>query len=108
MSAEPSSPFVPDPTTRGALEPGLERVSGPYQGFFLASYSVRCDLAYVGYTKICRTQPVDIWDCAAATKVASLPCDTEIDAVDSADEIAKQLISTMREKTGHGVSLIQL
>lgn len=108
MSAEPSSPFVPDPTTRGALEPGLERVSGPYQGFFLASYSVRCDLAYVGYTKICRTQPVDIWDCTAATKVASLPCDTEIDAVDAADEIAKQVISTMREKTGQGISWIRL
>lgn len=88
-----------------ALAADIERVTGPFQGYFLASYAVKSNGAFVGYSKICPARPDDVWECQASQKVGSLPCSNELDAVDAADVLAMQLIACLAP---HGDSLRNL
>ena len=48
-----------------ALTTKQERVTGPFEGFFIASYGCRIDGLgdeYIGSFKICETRPVSYWD----------------------------------------------
>lgn len=77
----------------GELGTRLERVSGPFHGYFLASYAVRWLEGYVGYVKICAAPPTSVWECDARQKVSSQMCDRDEDALDAAELIAKLLIT---------------
>jgi hypothetical protein len=60
-----------------------ERISGPLRRHFFASYALVCCGGFVGYSKICRKPPRDVWECEAIFKVG-------VDVVDSADEAMRR------------------
>lgn len=51
----------------------MERISGPHQGFYIASYA--CDAgaddgSFLGYAKICRRRPGSYWDANCLLKLS--------------------------------------
>jgi hypothetical protein len=52
----------------------MERITGPVQGYWLASYTVETAQGHFGYAKVCATQPRNVWDgTPARVKVACGP-----------------------------------
>jgi len=49
----------------------MERISGPYKGYFIAAYTVGTEPNFVGYAKICITEPQDVWNAPAVEKLLS-------------------------------------
>lgn len=49
----------------------MERISGPYKGYFIAAYTVGNEPNFVGYAKICATEPQDVWNAATVEKLLS-------------------------------------
>lgn len=41
---------------------GIERISGPWRGYWVAAYTVEFDEHCVGYAKICLQRPDTVWD----------------------------------------------
>ena len=39
----------------------MERITGPYMGFFIAAYTVENDTGHVGYAKVCPLEPDSVW-----------------------------------------------
>ena len=35
----------------------MERISGPYKGYFIAAYTVQAGPTFVGYAKVCEQNP---------------------------------------------------
>lgn len=54
---------------RGDLDVAGERITGPLRRHFFASYALASCDGFVGYAKICRKPPEDIWGCEAILKV---------------------------------------
>jgi hypothetical protein len=51
----------------------MERISGPFNGFFIATYA--CETGgpgpnWLGYSKICRGRPDNYWDAHCCAKVS--------------------------------------
>jgi hypothetical protein len=51
----------------------MERITGPFNGFFIATYA--CETggptpSYLGYSKICRGRPDNYWDAHCCAKVS--------------------------------------
>lgn len=38
----------------------LERVTGPYQGYYIAAFSTSAEVGYVGHALICNERPGDV------------------------------------------------
>ena len=51
----------------------MERITGPYLGYYLAAYAVATDDGFVGFAKICPDKPGDVWLCSASDKVGTGP-----------------------------------
>lgn len=49
----------------------MERITGPFHGFFVAAYTVRTDEDFHGYAKICASRPKDPWACRPFLKVTT-------------------------------------
>jgi hypothetical protein len=50
----------------------MERITGPYQGFYIASYACETGAPgerFLGYAKICRRRPDSYWDAYCLVKV---------------------------------------
>jgi hypothetical protein len=49
----------------------MERITGPHQGFYIASYASETGGAggYLGYAKICRRRPESYWDANCLVKM---------------------------------------
>ena len=77
-----------------------ERITGPYEGFFVAAYAVESSGAFHGYAKICAGRPKDVWDCTACDKIAGPASTTPDDALVRAEECARYLVAELaRGKT---------
>jgi hypothetical protein len=74
----------------------MERISGPYKGYFIAAYSVEAGAYFVGYAKVCSEQPEDVWNTSAVEKLTSAPgCRTELEAVAAAERKARNVIADL-------------
>lgn len=50
----------------------MERIVGPYEGFYIASYACETGAPgphYLGYSKICRRRPDSYWDAQCMVKL---------------------------------------
>jgi hypothetical protein len=84
----------------------MERISGPYKGYFIAAYSVEAGAYFVGYAKVCSEQPDDVWNTTAVEKLTSAAgCRTELEAVAAAERKARNAIAELTsdwDPTGPG------
>ena len=72
----------------------MERISGPYKGYFIAAYTVEAGGQFVGYAKVCAEEPDSVWNPQPVEKLTSAPgCRTELEAVLAAEQKARQAIA---------------
>ena len=71
----------------------LKRITGPWQEYFIAAYTVEFGDSVVGYAKISRNKPRTPWDeTKSVTKVSSKGA-TAKDALNGAEAAARALIA---------------
>jgi hypothetical protein len=66
----------------------MERVTGPFNGFYIATYASETggpQPRYLGYSKICRGRPENYWDAHCCAKISgerfhSTPHEAVVDA----------------------------
>lgn len=74
----------------------MERITGPYKGFFIAAYSVATGASYVGYAKVCPEEPDSVWCSEPVEKLTSATgCRSELEAVSAAEQKARQAIAEL-------------
>jgi hypothetical protein len=72
----------------------MERISGPYKGYYIAAYTVETDDQFVGYAKVCVEEPDSVWNANSFEKLTSVTgCRTELEAVAAAENKARQAIA---------------
>jgi len=72
-------------------EATMERIKGPINGVYVASYACKVGelgLEYVGYTKLCTAQPSSFWDADGEVTFSERRFATERDAMDNAEALA--------------------
>ena len=74
----------------------MERISGPYKGFFIAAYTVESDSGHVGYAKVCLMEPDSVWSADPVEKLTSATgFRTELEAIVAAERKARKDIAEM-------------
>jgi hypothetical protein len=73
----------------------MERISGPYKGYFIAAYSVEAGKQFVGYAKVCVEEPDNVWMVDAVEKLTSATALNELDAVSAAERKARRVIADL-------------
>lgn len=74
----------------------MERISGPYKGYFIAAYSVPAGGLYVGYAKVCTERPQNVWSAQGVEKLTSAPgCRSELEAVTAAECKARLIVGDL-------------
>lgn len=72
----------------------MERISGPYKGYFIAAYTVPAGDNFVGYAKICMAEPDDVWNAQPVEKLTSATgCHSEQEAMIAAERKAREAIA---------------
>ena len=72
----------------------MERVSGPYLGYYIAAYSVEAGSLYVGYAKVCLEEPESVWTAKGVEKLTTAQgCRSELDAIIAAEQKARRAIA---------------
>ena len=72
----------------------MERISGPYKGYFIAAYTVQAGPTLVGYAKVCVQEPESVWTTNSVEKLTSASgCKSELEAVLAAEQKARQAIA---------------
>lgn len=90
-----------------AYDSKVERISGPYKGYFIAAYTVETDAQFVGYAKVCVEEPDSVWNANSVEKLTSATgCKSELEAVLAAERKARKAIADIvgnwDPTTGHG------
>ena len=79
----------------------MERISGPFNGFYIAAYATDASGTgshYLGYAKVCRGRPDNYWEAHCCAKVCGQHIHTTpYAAMNEAERIA-------REQTGNLVA----
>jgi hypothetical protein len=74
----------------------MDRITGPFKGFFIAAYTVENDSGFVGYAKVCMTQPDSVWSADPVEKLTSAAgFRNELDAIQAAERKAREDIAQM-------------
>ena len=73
----------------------MERISGPYKGYFIAAYSVEAGNKFVGYAKVCAEEPESVWNVTVVEKLTSATACTELEAVAAAEQKARRAIADL-------------
>ena len=76
----------------------MERISGPYNGFYIVSYACKTlgsGESFLGYSKICRDKPDNYWEAHCFAKIAGEQLHSN--AQDAVTEVERQA----REQTGN-------
>ncbi|HMA06313.1 MAG TPA: hypothetical protein VKP68_00530 [Ramlibacter sp.] len=74
----------------------MERITGPYKGFFIAAYTVENDAGHVGYAKVCLIEPDSVWNADPVEKFTSATgFRTELEAIVAAERKARKDIAEM-------------
>lgn len=72
----------------------MERISGPYKGYFLAAYTVGTSPNFSGYAKICTIEPTNAWNATTVEKLASASgFHTEEEALAAVERLARHMIA---------------
>jgi hypothetical protein len=72
----------------------MERISGPYKGYYIAAYTVGSGENFVGYAKICNAEPQDVWNAQTVEKLTSAAgYRNEQDALAAAERKARQAVA---------------
>jgi hypothetical protein len=72
----------------------MERISGPYKGYYIAAYTVGSDPNFVGYAKICAREPENVWNAQTDEKLASATgYRDEMETLVAAEKKARQEIA---------------
>ena len=72
----------------------MERISGPYKGYFIAAYTVQAGPTFVGYAKVCAKEPESVWATNSVEKLTSASgCKSELEAVLAAEQKAREVIA---------------
>lgn len=72
----------------------MERVSGPYKGYFIAAYTVMAGDQFVGYAKVCAEEPESVWNVPSVEKLATVTgCKSELEAMMAAEQKAREAIA---------------
>jgi hypothetical protein len=76
----------------------MERVTGPWDGMFVAAYTAELDGLFYGYAKLCTDRPADVWSAKTILKVATLNGRAgEADALQAVEGKALKVISQLQE-----------
>jgi hypothetical protein len=79
----------------------MERISGPYKGYFIAAYTVEAGSNYVGYAKVCVEEPESVWTANSVEKLTSASgCRSELEAVLAAEQKARRAIAEFTAAAG--------
>ncbi len=73
----------------------MDRVSGPYKGYYIAAYTVANGATFVGYAKICVTEPDNVWNAQSEKLTCAPGSRTEHEALVAAERKARQAIADM-------------
>ena len=74
----------------------MERITGPYKGFFIAAYTVENDSGHVGYAKVCLMEPDSVWSADPVEKLTSATgFRSELEAIVAAERKARKDIAEM-------------
>jgi hypothetical protein len=73
----------------------MERISGPYKGYFIAAYSVEAGKQFVGYAKVCAEEPDSVWNVSVVEKLTSATAANELDALAAAEQKARRVIADL-------------
>jgi hypothetical protein len=72
----------------------MERISGPFKGYFIAAYSLTAGDMHLGYAKVCSEEPMDVWSERGVEKLTSAVSPrSELDAIAEAEQKARDVIS---------------
>lgn len=76
---------------------GLERVTGPWEGIYVAAYTTELDGHFYGYAKLCTSRPSDMWSVHVMLKItARRGYFFETDALEAVENLALRVIAKMR------------
>jgi hypothetical protein len=73
----------------------MERISGPYKGYFIAAYTVEAGKQFVGYAKVCAEEPESVWNVGVVEKLTSATAQSELEAVCAAEQKARRAIADL-------------
>jgi len=74
----------------------MERITGPYKGYFIAAYTVEAGNQFVGYAKVCLDEPDSVWNASTVEKLTSATgCRSELEAVVAAEQKARRAIADL-------------
>jgi len=60
----------------------MQRISGPFDGFYIATYTTQSPLGHLAFSKACTQRPAHVWDgTPGVVKVMAGPCDSEVVAI---------------------------
>jgi hypothetical protein len=72
-----------------------ERIAGPYEGYYVASYVVPFEQGYIAFASICIEHPQDVWQCNPVDRVAGSPAASPAAALDAVWLMASKVIDRM-------------
>lgn len=74
----------------------MERISGPFKGYYIAAYTVSAGDHFVGYAKVCAEQPESVWNVPVVEKLTTVAgCRTELEALTAAEQKAREAIADL-------------
>ena len=78
----------------------MERISGPYKGFYIAAYTVGYRGLVTGYAKVCVDPPNDVWHVADVQKLVTIAgFRDELEAIAAAERAARDAIAEILGNT---------
>ena len=82
----------------------MERISGPYKGYFIAAYSIEAGKQFVGYAKVCAEEPDSVWNVNVVEKLTSATACGELEALAAAEQKARRAITDLTSGWGSTTS----
>ena len=81
----------------------MERITGPWDGVFVAAYTAELDGLFYGYAKLSTERPADVWSAQTILKIATLNGRAgEADALQAVEGKALRVISRLQEPINPG------
>lgn len=78
----------------------MERISGPYKGYYIAAYTIGYCGAFTGYAKVCADAPRDVWSVADVQKLITMAgFRDEFEAIVAAERGAREAIAEILGNT---------
>ncbi len=75
----------------------MERISGPFDGFYVAAYTTELEGLFYGYAKLCTKCPDDVWSADTRLKIGTWEGEAnEEAALQAAEETALRVISELQ------------